>query len=217
MWHHENSYLPIGSRETPEFLARAVIAEPILTIGALLPTSLASSAQASKLPSMAGLEISARESEDSAPRELATDGAPENFDGSNTNPAFDSKLDSAGLYTDKELGDYILLGPLPAGIPINMVTGMNLEKNSIRLSEAIFAFVKASLKIRNGHLKGQAATDAFMAIASPAMIRVAECKDFVVNRGHYFGSQYSQSNKRSGKPGLNDQERAELIDFLKQM
>ena len=56
-----------------------------------------------------------------------------------------------------------------------------------------------------------------MAIAGPPMIRVAECKDFVVNRGHYFGSPYSPFNKKSGKPGLNDQERAELIEFLKQM
>ncbi len=217
MWHHEHSYRPVASHEAPELLARAVIRDPVYVIGQLGASTKVDAAlnrapeiqnevtKASQIVPMAIAESRAIENEDDASREIATD------------VAFDYKMDSASLYSDKELGDYILLGPIPAGIPVNMITGMNLEKNPVRLSEAIYGFVKGAVKVRREKLKGQAATDAFMALAGSPMMRVANCKDFVVNRGHYFGSKFSPFNKKSGKPGLNDQERLELVEFLKQM
>jgi len=38
----------------------------------------------------------------------------------------------------------------------------------------------------------------------------SKCPDFVVNRGHYFGTSYFNE-----EPGLSDGEKRDLIAFLK--
>jgi hypothetical protein len=44
------------------------------------------------------------------------------------------------------------------------------------------------------------------------MLAVSKCPDFIVNRGHYFGTQYMP-----GEAGLSDEEKRALIEFLKTM
>ncbi|MGH8613366.1 MAG: hypothetical protein ACREYF_15465 [Gammaproteobacteria bacterium] len=45
-----------------------------------------------------------------------------------------------------------------------------------------------------------------------AMLKVSKCPDFVVNRGHYFCSDYFKE-----EPGLSDEDKLALIEFLKTM
>jgi hypothetical protein len=47
-------------------------------------------------------------------------------------------------------------------------------------------------------------------------VKVSRCNDFVVNRGHYFGTQYSPDKGDSGK-GLSQEEKTALIEYLKWM
>jgi hypothetical protein len=42
--------------------------------------------------------------------------------------------------------------------------------------------------------------------------RVSKCKDFVVNKGHYFGTQYFGE-----EPPLSDADKRALIAFIKTM
>jgi hypothetical protein len=42
------------------------------------------------------------------------------------------------------------------------------------------------------------------------MLAVSKCKDFVVNKGHYFGTSYFAEES-----GLNDDDKRALIGFLK--
>jgi hypothetical protein len=42
------------------------------------------------------------------------------------------------------------------------------------------------------------------------MLAVSKCKDLVVNKGHYFGTDYFKE-----EPGLNDSDKRALIAFLK--
>jgi hypothetical protein len=42
------------------------------------------------------------------------------------------------------------------------------------------------------------------------MLEVSKCKDFVVNKGHYFGTEYF-----SEEPGLSNEDKSALIAFLK--
>jgi hypothetical protein len=44
------------------------------------------------------------------------------------------------------------------------------------------------------------------------MIDLSKCKDFVVNKGHYFGTDYFTE-----EPGLSDADKRALIGFLKTM
>jgi hypothetical protein len=42
------------------------------------------------------------------------------------------------------------------------------------------------------------------------MLAVSKCKDFVVNKGHYFGTSYFAE-----EPGLSDDDKRALIAYLK--
>jgi hypothetical protein len=42
------------------------------------------------------------------------------------------------------------------------------------------------------------------------LMDLSKCPDYVVNRGHYFGT-----DKFSQEPGLSDDEKRALIEFLK--
>ena len=42
------------------------------------------------------------------------------------------------------------------------------------------------------------------------LLELSKCPDFVVNKGHYFGTSYFPE-----EPGLTDQEKRALIEYLK--
>ena len=42
------------------------------------------------------------------------------------------------------------------------------------------------------------------------MLALSKCKDFVVNKGHYFGTDYFAE-----EPGLSSDDKYALIEFLK--
>jgi hypothetical protein len=42
------------------------------------------------------------------------------------------------------------------------------------------------------------------------LLELSKCKDFVVNRGHYFGT-----DRLAEEPGLSDAQKRDLIEFLK--
>jgi len=44
----------------------------------------------------------------------------------------------------------------------------------------------------------------------PNLLEFNKCPDFVVNRGHYFGTDYFKE-----EPGLSDNDKLALIEFLK--
>jgi acetoin utilization deacetylase AcuC-like enzyme len=52
---------------------------------------------------------------------------------------------------------------------------------------------------------------AFADLVEP-LIEVSKCPDFVVNRGHYFGTDDFKE-----EPGLSDRDKWALIEFLKTM
>ena len=45
------------------------------------------------------------------------------------------------------------------------------------------------------------------------LLELSKCNDFVVNRGHYFGTSYL--DKEENEPGLSDDDKRALIEFLK--
>jgi hypothetical protein len=47
----------------------------------------------------------------------------------------------------------------------------------------------------------------------PELLGVSKCKDFVINKGHYFGTDYLPASE--GEAGLSDSDKKALIAFLK--
>ncbi len=126
-------------------------------------------------------------------------------------------------YSDCERNDFLMLGPIPAGVPVNLIANIDLGSNlgkiegfahDLKLGKAVGALVEAVLQIRKGKLTGEAARQAFMAKASGPLLSVSKCKDFVVNRGHYFGTGYAPDK---GDATLTPEEKAALVEYLKHM
>jgi hypothetical protein len=123
----------------------------------------------------------------------------------------------AALPPESTMGDLLQIGPVPAGVPVNLISNINLQGDKLKVFNAIRALVSAVIKIRREKLTGQAATQAFLDKTTAPLLAVSRCTDFVVNRGHYFGTQYAPDHKQTGQPAMTAQEREALIEFLKFM
>jgi hypothetical protein len=112
----------------------------------------------------------------------------------------------------------VQIGPIPAGTPVDLLGNLNLLPDSNdpveRLKhdgEVLDLLLKAQHDL--AHLpKGATDEDArrvFANLADP-LFELSKCPDYVVNRGHYFGTDYFKQ-----EPGLSDYNKRALIEFLK--
>lgn len=126
----------------------------------------------------------------------------------------------------KRMGDDVMIGPIPAGVPVNLLSNLNLErgaKNTIALTKAITSLVTTLTKISAKKLTGAEALRFFMQGdgsflnegAALSLVGASKCEDFVVDRGHYFGTQYAPGAKVTGSTGLTADEKSALIEYLK--
>jgi hypothetical protein len=112
----------------------------------------------------------------------------------------------------------ITLGPIPEGIPVNLLANLRpLAESDNPVDQAVHLerLVKLLLRLKIDLLTvSEDATDEelrkhFADLAAP-LLALSKCPDFVVNRGHYFGTSLNQ-----GDPGLNDEDKRALIAFIK--
>jgi hypothetical protein len=129
--------------------------------------------------------------------------------------AYGEGTDDAADAPDEQMGEMLQLGPIPAGVPINLISNINLQSNKTDLARAVRALVGAIIKIRKEHLQGEAATTLFLNAVTEPLLKVSKCNDFIVNRGHYFGTKYAP--KDMGTTPMTDAERTALIEYLKLM
>ena len=105
------------------------------------------------------------------------------------------------------------IGPFPKGMPVGLMTNMDLLGDELPPAERE-AHRKKLLTLREaceGGAEGRARTSApSLAGLVDDMLDVSKCKDFVVNKGHYFGTDYFTE-----EPGLSDADKRALIAFLK--
>jgi hypothetical protein len=66
-------------------------------------------------------------------------------------------------------------------------------------------FVKAKHDLKEGKNNLKAFSNLV-----PDLLEVSKCRDYVINKGHYFGTSYF-----SEEPGLTDLDKRALIAFLK--
>ena len=95
---------------------------------------------------------------------------------------------------------YFNIGPMPAGTPINLIA--NLEPSFWDMLTLV-PRIKADLdKIRDQQLDDEAAKKVFANLV-PDLIKANKCPDFIEDKGHYFGTQMPDADKRA------------LIEYLK--
>jgi hypothetical protein len=95
---------------------------------------------------------------------------------------------------------YISIGPIPKGAPINLIANAEPDFGQLVVLQAKIA--KALLKIHTQNLSSEQATDELVKTV-PELIAVNKCPDFVEDKGHYFGTDLPDNDKRA------------LIEYLK--
>ena len=109
-----------------------------------------------------------------------------------------------------ENGD-IELGPIPAGTPINLLANLNIRLDNADLLERIehdfrlarlVIMIKRNLKDLPDNASNTQVRAMFADLVEP-LLELSKCPDFVVNRGHYFGTR------------LTDPQKEDLIAYLK--
>jgi hypothetical protein len=104
----------------------------------------------------------------------------------------------------------IQIGPIPAGTPVNLLANLDMEK--MRQDPAALKLlleVKHDLESLPADATDDQARKVFTNLV-PELLKYSKCPDFVVNRGHYFGT-----NLLPEEPKLTDEDKWALIEFLK--
>ena len=101
----------------------------------------------------------------------------------------------------------IEIGPIPKGTPVSLLTNIDLDSGKLDLVKLLLK-IKADLKAVEGKSEQEAA-EVFKRLV-PDLLKVSKCPDFVVNKGHYFGTSMSKEGA-----ALSDEDKRALIEFLK--
>jgi hypothetical protein len=101
----------------------------------------------------------------------------------------------------------IRIGPIRAGMPVNILANIDLDKKD-QVRKILLETAK-DLEALPQDASDEDARKAFANLVPP-LLAVSKCPDFVVNRGHYFGTDYSFK-----RTGLGDEDKRALIEFIK--
>jgi hypothetical protein len=134
---------------------------------------------------------------------------------------------------DKRLDDggFLQIGPIPKGTPVNLLANLQPLAETKTPSEIINHYdelfdLLATLKIdlaTDPDTADDMALRKHFSDAREGLMALNKCPDFVVNRGHYFGTAkfnetegLTEDEKAYGtEPVLSDGDRNALIEFLK--
>jgi hypothetical protein len=125
----------------------------------------------------------------------------------------------------------IVLGPIPKGVPVALLANLKLRAEGDGLGEKashvrdvgeLLIKLKHALRSTPEGASDEQLREHFASLRGP-MMELSKCPDFVVNRGHYFGT--AQFNRQEGlsedekafgrEPELGDDDKRALIAFLK--
>lgn len=110
------------------------------------------------------------------------------------------------------------IGPIPKGTPVDLIANLNLLADDNDLSGRVnhdrrllnlLLELKHDLNALGPHPTDEQARKVFANLVKP-MMQLSKCPDYIVNRGHYFGTSYSKY-----EPPLTDREKLALIEYMK--
>jgi hypothetical protein len=110
------------------------------------------------------------------------------------------------------------LGPIPTGTPLGLLSNLNLLSESTDLGDRarhtkqlvdLLLKMKHDLKSLPRGASDEEARKVFAGLVDP-LLALSKCPDYVVNRGHYFGTDLFKE-----EPGLSDDDKRALIEFVK--
>jgi hypothetical protein len=114
-----------------------------------------------------------------------------------------------GFLRDKaDANGNIRIGPIPKGTPVNLLSNTDLELRGLtkkwRLARLLVHSISALKDIKKEGLTGDEAAVRLMKLV-PDLYVLNACPDFIEDKGHYFGTELTDADKKA------------LIEFLKTM
>jgi hypothetical protein len=112
----------------------------------------------------------------------------------------------------------VQIGPIPPGTPVGLLSNLNLLADDSDLAGRVghdakvldtVLRLKHDLEALPSNASDDDARRVFANLVQPLM-NLSKCPDYIVNRGHYFGTGMLKE-----EPGLSDDEKRALIEFLK--
>jgi hypothetical protein len=110
------------------------------------------------------------------------------------------------------------IGPIPKDTPVNLVANLQLLPETGNFGQRLGHYlgvgkllIRAAIAFRS--LPRDASDEQAKSALEPLvkdLLALSKCPDFVVNKGHYFGTSFFAE-----EPGLSDAEKRDLIEFLK--
>lgn len=116
------------------------------------------------------------------------------------------------------VGDGGIEIPIPKGTPVSLVSNLNIRPDNMTFKEklehdrkllSLLVKIKHDLKALPANATDADARKVYANLVDP-LLELSKCPDFVVNRGHYFGTSAFKE-----EPGLSDSDKRALIEFLK--
>ena len=107
------------------------------------------------------------------------------------------------LKSQVEADGYFRIGMIPKGTPINLIANIDPETDPKNLVELCLKLKKAFAEIKLKNLDEAATAEVLKTEVGPALYKVSKCPDLIEDRGHYFGTSLSDSDKQA------------LIEYLK--
>ncbi len=110
------------------------------------------------------------------------------------------------------------IGPIPKGMPVNLLSNINVVPDHMTTKQRLAhekRLLELLLKIKRDlialppNATDEQARKIFGNLRQP-LLELSKCPDFVVNRGHYFGT-----DRFKEEPGLSDADKRALIELLK--
>jgi hypothetical protein len=98
---------------------------------------------------------------------------------------------------------YLRIGPIPEGTPINLLANIDPEADPAKLLGLCLKIKKVLLEIKLKHLDAAASKALMRDELAPDLFRISKCPDLIEDKGHYFGTELADEDKRA------------LIEYLK--
>jgi len=112
----------------------------------------------------------------------------------------------------------VVLGPIPKGTPVGLLANLDLlgegltgEEKSQHQKQVLDLLVKMKHDLLS--LPPNASDDDARRVFAnlvPDLFKLSKCPDYVVNRGHYFGTSFFPE-----EPPLSDDDKRALIEYVK--
>jgi hypothetical protein len=95
------------------------------------------------------------------------------------------------------------LGPIPKDTPINLLANIDPHADPSQLAELALMIRTVLAQVRDEHLDPEATRLLMRRELAPKLFQLSKCPDLVEDRGHPFGAELAEDDKRA------------LVEFLK--